>query len=364
MFGSAVLDVAIGVGFVFLFISLICSAIREAIESILKSRAVDLERGLREILSDPTGKTITKDLFDHPLISALFAGSYDPSKLKDSLALTGAGAKKHMPFLQRRNLPSYIPGANFAGALLDITARGAVSAAPVVAAASSQFSVSALRASIGTLPSASLQRAVLSALDYAKGDIDQAKANIEAWFNASMDRVSGWYKRRTQAILFVLGLVAAVALNIDAINVTKALVDDKSLRDAVVAEAQHTVGAGLDAAQATPVAKLKETLTTVGFPIGWPARQFQRCDAGACAQVFDGWILAQVLIGWLITAFATTLGAPFWFDVLSKFVAIRSSGKPPVPGAADGGAAQVAPATAAAPAPPAVAAGAAAASPA
>jgi hypothetical protein len=31
----------------------------------------------------------------------------------------------------------------------------------------------------------------------------------------------------------------------------------------------------------------------------------------------------------LLTAVAVSLGAPFWFDVLNKFIAFRSSGKPP-----------------------------------
>jgi hypothetical protein len=34
-------------------------------------------------------------------------------------------------------------------------------------------------------------------------------------------------------------------------------------------------------------------------------------------------------IGWLITALAITLGAPFWFDLLNKFISIRAAGKNP-----------------------------------
>ena len=35
------------------------------------------------------------------------------------------------------------------------------------------------------------------------------------------------------------------------------------------------------------------------------------------------------LVGWLLTALAASLGAPFWFDVLNKFISIRSVGKAP-----------------------------------
>jgi hypothetical protein len=35
-----------------------------------------------------------------------------------------------------------------------------------------------------------------------------------------------------------------------------------------------------------------------------------------------------LLLGWAITAFAISLGAPFWFDLLNKFMVIRSTVKP------------------------------------
>jgi len=45
--------------------------------------------------------------------------------------------------------------------------------------------------------------------------------------------------------------------------------------------------------------------------------------------------------GWFLTALAISLGAPFWFDVLDKFMVIRGTVKPQEksPGAARAGAA-------------------------
>ena len=60
MFGSEILDVAIGVIFVFLLVSLIASAIREGLEGWLKTRATHLEAGIRELLHDPKGTGLTK----------------------------------------------------------------------------------------------------------------------------------------------------------------------------------------------------------------------------------------------------------------------------------------------------------------
>ncbi len=35
-----------------------------------------------------------------------------------------------------------------------------------------------------------------------------------------------------------------------------------------------------------------------------------------------------MIAGWAITAFAVSLGAPFWFDILNKFMVVRSTVKP------------------------------------
>ena len=71
------------------------------------------------------------------------------------------------------------------------------------------------------------------ALDHAK----TGRVARPIWFDAAMDRVSGWYKRRSQIILFFIGLFAAGALNVDTIAVTRSLISDPALRQAVVAHA-------------------------------------------------------------------------------------------------------------------------------
>ncbi|WP_129780789.1 peptidoglycan-binding domain-containing protein [Peristeroidobacter soli] len=81
--------------------------------------------------------------------------------------------------------------------------------------------------------------------------------------------------------------------------------------------------------------KLKET----GLPIGWSdavlsnLRDPKPCKPSTdhkkqttdCGQSRTGQ-LALMLLGWIITAIAVTLGAPFWFDILSKVVKLRGSG--------------------------------------
>ena len=41
---------------------------------------------------------------------------------------------------------------------------------------------------------------------------------------------------------------------------------------------------------------------------------------------YTGW----TILGWLITAFAISLGAPFWFDLLNKLMQVRNSVAIPV----------------------------------
>ena len=69
MFGSQILEVAMGMIFVYLLLSLMCSALSELIEGVLKRRAKYLEEGIRNLLNDPG--TATK-LYQHPLIKALY----------------------------------------------------------------------------------------------------------------------------------------------------------------------------------------------------------------------------------------------------------------------------------------------------
>ena len=74
MFNSGIIDVALGLIFIYLLLSLVCSAINEMIEARLKMRAKDLERGLRELLNDREGKGLVKDLYSHPLVLGLYPG--------------------------------------------------------------------------------------------------------------------------------------------------------------------------------------------------------------------------------------------------------------------------------------------------
>jgi hypothetical protein len=107
MLGLEMFDVAIGLVFVFLLLSLVCSAFNEIIEALFKKRATYLEQGIRALLNDKDGTGVVEELYNHPLISGLFGGMYNPKKIRSWR-------------LGRTNLPSYIPARNFALALMDL----------------------------------------------------------------------------------------------------------------------------------------------------------------------------------------------------------------------------------------------------
>ena len=285
MFNSNVIDVAIGLVFVFLLLSLICSAANEILESFLKQRAGNLEKGIQEMVGQGNSDFVEK-LYNHGLINSLYRGRY-----------------KVVPwwqFWKGRDLPSYIPARNFAMALLD------------------------LRHTTRNLPAN-----VVSALDAfeknAGNDTAKLQRSVEDWFNSSMDRVSGWYKRRSQRIVLAMGLVAAVLVNADCIQIAKRLSTSASLRNSIATLADSArTKTDPSTTSTSAIDRVKADLNTldeIGLPLGW-----YRTPGEAPINVWGE--LKAHWIGWLITALAVSLGAPFWFDVLNKIIVIRSTVKP------------------------------------
>jgi hypothetical protein len=281
MLGMQTLDVAIGLIFVYLVMSLVCTALREFGAAVWNARAKNLEDGIDDLLP------ALKDAFyDHALIQSL-----------------NENGKK----------PSYIPARTFALALLDLVAPGASTA-------------DELKASIEKVQNERVKQALLVLLHDANGELHKLQANVERWFDNAMDRVSAWYKRRTQWILVGLAIVIAFAANVDTIRISNTLSHDRALRDALVAQAQAYAQQhpnGVQDADAAPkaVAADVRAISTLGVPLGWSAR------AGAAPM--DAGDYVRKLVGLLLSAFAISLGAPFWFDVLNKIMTIRAAGDTP-----------------------------------
>ncbi|HEY0327375.1 MAG TPA: hypothetical protein VGC46_15525 [Allosphingosinicella sp.] len=343
MLGSTALEVAISVVFLFIVMSIVASAVQEFIESFLQHRAIHLERGIRELLGDEAGHEAAK-IYNHPVVASLFRGEYVPEHIRNAGRLK-RGRRRWGLMPLRTHLPNYVPRRNFAVAVLDLALPPEQRAELI---GNDRKMLSSVRAGAAQLPPR-LCSAVLAAVDHAKGDWDQARRNLEDWYDSAMDRVAGWYKKRTQRILFAIGLALAILLNIDTITIAKHLYVDESVRAAIVTEAEATaqrVGGSestdsallaalgcADAGQPSTAGPKRQAscaqqrLEALNFPMGWEEHPLRDIDYSA------GWTLAfpiilNSLFGWLLTAVAVTFGAPFWFDILNKIMVIRSTVKP------------------------------------
>jgi hypothetical protein len=318
VFGSEVLDVAIGLILIFLLLSLVCSSIREAFETVLRHRSSDLERGIREMFGDKTHTGIVADFYRHPLVESLFRGDYVPGK-------TG-------------NLPSYIPSRTFSLTVINMVISKYLPAAQgIVKTMDEQEKFKLFSEAVANMPEGSRLKGALEPLIAAANqDLTQLRAEIEHWFNSSMDRVSGWYKTRTQIIIASIGLVLAAGMNVDSLAIVRYLDTNQTARSILISRATQI--RGQDTAKAIPTSSdLIDPLGWIerqgGLPLGWVLKQepgqayydFQH-DWRRPPATFSGWLAK--LAGILFTAFALSLGAPFWFDLLNRFMVVRSTVKP------------------------------------
>jgi hypothetical protein len=322
MFGSETLEVAIGLAVLFSFMSLFASAARETIEAWYQDRGLLIHKAMAELFSadgDESSPSLAQ-FYNSIAISPLFRGAYNGVKGK---------------------LPSYITSGNFANTILDM-ARKEAKVAPGVPIADW----------IDKLGDTRISQLVRLAFDSSGKDPEKTRVFLEAWFNSQMDRVAGWYKRSTHVILLIIGFLSAVALNVDAVAITKHLYRNDAVREVIVAHAQSKPPAALgsNSTQVTPSAPADESRAMVnqvgelrdyGFPIGWswqsqwPTPDPQcALDTGVtpgtpCALDTMGFSAILLMIfGWVVTAFGISLGAPFWFDILNKFMVVRSTVKP------------------------------------
>src|SRR5215831_12244164 len=99
MFNSAVLEVAIGMIFVFLLLSLIASVVQELLSSFMQLRAANLLRGVRSLFSGETfdGKDLVDSIYTHGLVRGLFS---DPRKDVGALTTNGEAGGQTFDWLR------------------------------------------------------------------------------------------------------------------------------------------------------------------------------------------------------------------------------------------------------------------------
>lgn len=300
---TAILDTIIGTTFVFLLLSLVVTALSELIANRLDRRAAFLKKSLEEMLNTHSkfeakeNQLTVTNLLQHGLITSLSRGPYQEKNRSDGV-------------------PSYIPAHLFSSAVVALL-KGKTK--------------EELLAGIEKIPPDSRLRSSMDALyDEVGGDVALFRKRVEIWFDDAMMRTSGWYKRNAQFWMFWLALGLAMFANIDAIRIVKEISANEALRETLVAQAEEqlkTYPSNPKHSEDKQAAfeKTQEQLLLTGIPMGW------KSDAKDLGKFFEEFrkTAPSAWLGWFMTACAASMGAPFWFDTLSRIVNIRSAGRAP-----------------------------------
>lgn len=374
---SVALGVAIGVTFVFMLFSLFLSTVLEAVASLFKLRGRALRVAIARLIGDPehlpnrggfglVDKVIPANANADGTQQPLVADPVDPDFPERHEAPTEAHdgdyvAPTPLSFVSvfchplvggadAKSTPSYVSAVNFSTAVLQALRSESGGAGATF---------TDLQRRVASLPQGQLRQALQTALDEAEGSISQFKAGIERWYDHAMARLGGWYKRFSQLATFLLGLGLAAGFNIDAVGIAKRLYVDPVMRQiieqqavdyvrrqeaqlpaaasapAAVADPDAAASAAAGALAAAPAGDVKAQVADFEDKVkrAQEARDLLMqtvpfvADHDARPKTPQDWVNAA--IGWLITALAGMLGAPFWFQLLQRFVNLRGAGAKP-----------------------------------
>jgi hypothetical protein len=337
MSGFPVLDVAIGLSFLYLLFALCCTTLNEVIAGLFKKRARMLRQAIEHLLGD---KGLADKVYTHPAIVALAPPTKKPAASEKPAQPSTTREAAEPPKKEPQALPSYIPKERFAAVLADrLTGEQPLTDATALLA--------------GIKETAAVPRQQLQFLfDLSKGDPDAFRANVAEWYEQTMDRAGGWYKRSVQRQTYVMAIVLVFFLNLDSIALFNRLWSDSAFRTAVVEQAKARVEATgtaevpvmeytegdkpeAGAPVQTGTSSLTDSETKLLSSLGGWKQEKERLAASRVLRgdglgVWFAWLASAVwghLLGWMVTVLAISLGAPFWFDILNKIMNLRNAGR-------------------------------------
>lgn len=347
---SLMMDVAVGLVFVFAVLAAMTSALTEFVASILGLRARYLLQGLRSLLDGDEAATptpaaaaaVTAPSVASSVSTTATPATPGPGEMLSNALVANQGQRTVQPLSigaptreQLRKLPAYLPGRTFARAVV----------ATLVPDAGGATSLTQIQAAVAKMDEGVLRKSLLSLIANADGEVDRFRGLVEEWYDDHMARVSGWYKRHVGVISKVIGVALVAALNVNSVAIARALYADEALREAVVTQAAAASGCEEGASAAECLKDLRKEMEdagALGLPIGWSSNPL--CEAiGDCSWAEEYGLadpaddtlagdLRYVLLsvaGLILTALALAPGARFWFDLLGRFGTLRSSGPKP-----------------------------------
>jgi hypothetical protein len=189
-----------------------------------------------------------------------------------------------------------------------------------------------------------LQRNLLALADQARlkaktlqGEVKQLEQEVADWFDRSMERASGVYKRNAKGIAILIGFFFAIATNADTFYMVNRLSKDTLIRSTIGQAAEQTIVNTRAASPTVPnqtQADLEQVRNAVDnvldempLPVGWTKAVVDE----QIAESEKGWLLPipQRAIGWFVTGIALSMGASFWYDLLGRFIRVRGTGAKP-----------------------------------
>jgi hypothetical protein len=359
MFQNAAIDVAIGLILMYLMLSLLCTVANEFIATKLRLRSSTLRDALPKLIDDPT---VLENFYAHGLIASSSRAGTTGSQTTREAIVSGSGmvaasaanaVKKVMGKADAQVVPTPVvapaEAANAAVAAASVKDHPSYLAGGTVAlalmgsllkkdGAAGATSFAAVKSTIDKLPDSKLKDALQVSALQANQDVDALRQGIATWFDDSMDRLSGAYKRKIKWIGMLIGLLVAIAFNADSFNVATTLWNDSDRRASTIeiatGIARKPLPAESNSADRQKVNdEIKATETTLrSLPIGWNcmARSGDaKTSAVDCWSEFKSRLFSINAFGWFLTAAALTLGAPFWFDLLNQFINLRGAGAKP-----------------------------------
>lgn len=356
---SQILNIAIVICGVYAGLSCVASWVNERIAAFLALRGWNLFRGIANLLGTDQ---LASQVFNHPLIAA---NSPKPNQLVSEDEKTGVA--KFFNVVASRP-PSYLDARNFSSALWQVLptvaespdaptpaaktdASGAATTAAAQAVVAAPLSaVAALQAAVGNLGSKhdKLKQQLLALLAQAGGDYTRLLAATDAWFNAEMDRVSGWYARQTQWIIIAIAFFIVTFSGVDTLEIVRTLslanpAQLSAIADSIEVHACNNntpkdLQSQCPSAPRQSSANSGPTSVTNGPTNG---NAFDVTQFAHVAMNFNNWGWVSKTSagleydrwqGMLLTWLALALGGPFWFNLLCSFANIRGAGAKPSDG--------------------------------
>lgn len=286
-----ILEVAIGLVFVYYVMGSIVSTISQVIMESLETRGLALEKYLKLIV----GEKSLNDLTNMPQIKSL-----RPIRYASWWNVFGSGT------VEKR--VEKIPASTLVDAFFDLTGL----------TGKYQTTGDELIASISQLPDSEGKKAMLAWAQKGVTNVNDLRSRTTDYFNGLLGQAAATFKANARSIVIIMSIVTTLLFGTDSIQLAKDLWADSALRAAANAQAAAAAQQG----QSTDLTALLNQLGVLSIKIGWWQNQNIPVQTSTV-----GWIQFILLkfTGLLITAVAVSQGSSFWYDLLKKLTGQSSS---------------------------------------